>query len=241
MRKLSALILALCLVPVLAASPYVASTSWVAAFMDLAGIDDVVTIAPPSLRHPPEYELTPSDVLTIMGSELFCYAGYERMMKTVSSLQRAEAKSLKVTTGNNLDNVLKEVYAIASLSGTEPRTEEYEEAVLEGRRLVKETGLSGLRAYVNSNQTPLAYDLGLNVEGVFGPGALTSAQLAGIAKGSYDIIIDNVHNPVAGPAQEVSDIPIVVWRNFPEDIGRNALTEVVQNNITALLEVTSYK
>ena len=240
MRKLSAFILALCLVPFLAASPYVASTSWVAAFMDLAGIDDAVTIAPPSLRHPPEYELTPSDVLTIMDSELFCYAGYERMMKTVSTLQREEAKSLKVTTGNDLDNVLRETGAIARMAGTRPRTEEYEDVIKEGRRLVKETGLSELRAYVNSNQTPLAYDLGLRVEGVFGPGALSSGQLSDIAKGSYDIIIDNVHNPVSGPAEEISDIPIVIWRNFPDHVGRGALTEVVSNNISALLELTSY-
>ena len=39
----------------------VASTSWTAAFADLAGIDNVTSIAPASLRHPPEYEVTVRD------------------------------------------------------------------------------------------------------------------------------------------------------------------------------------
>ena len=35
----------------------VASTSWAAAFADIAGADEVESIAPVNLRHPPEYEL----------------------------------------------------------------------------------------------------------------------------------------------------------------------------------------
>lgn len=48
-------------------------------------------------------------------------------------------------------------------------------------------------------QVYLAKDLGLNVVGTFGPAPLTAAQLAEIAKGEIDIIIDNIHNPVAPP------------------------------------------
>lgn len=235
MKRISALlILAAIALPLFAGA--VASTSWVAAFMDLAGIDDVVTIAPASLRHPPEYELTPSDVMTVLDADIFCYAGYERMMSTISSALGKGGVSEKVKTENNLENVLSEAGRIAALAGTEPRTEEYEKAILEGRELVKEHGLDKLRAYVNINQTPLAYDLGLNVTGVFGSGALSASQIADAASGSYDIIIDNVHNPVAGPAAEVSGLPMAIWRNFPERTGRDALTEVIRGNIKALKE-----
>jgi len=43
----------------------IASTSWTAAFADLGGADMVEVIAPASLIHPPEYEITVSDVVKI--------------------------------------------------------------------------------------------------------------------------------------------------------------------------------
>lgn len=55
-------------------SNYVASTSWVAAIAELAGIDDVVTIAPANLKHPPEYEITADDMVSVINATLFMHA-----------------------------------------------------------------------------------------------------------------------------------------------------------------------
>jgi len=40
----------------------IASTTWTAAFADIAGVDDVTPLAPADMKHPPEYELTVSDI-----------------------------------------------------------------------------------------------------------------------------------------------------------------------------------
>ena len=58
-------------------SSFVASTTWTAAFADLAGVDEITVIAPATLRHPPEYELVPSDIVTIQNARFFVSAGEE--------------------------------------------------------------------------------------------------------------------------------------------------------------------
>ena len=237
MKKLSALIAVLVLCSMLFASGAVASTSWVAGFMDLAGIDDITVIAPSTLRHPPEYELTPSDITTLMDADLFCYAGYEAMMATISeSVTSPDRLDLRINTGNDLANAEAMASLIAEAAGTEPRLDEYRAVIEEGRKMVSEKGLGDLKVLCHQMQLPLAEDLGLDAAAVFGPGAMTAAQIADAASGGYDLIIDNVHNPVAGAAAEVSDAVLLVWRNFPESTASGALTETVRANIEMLSE-----
>ncbi|NLC93765.1 MAG: hypothetical protein GX677_09980 [Treponema sp.] len=82
----------------------------------------------------------------------------------------------------------------------------------------------------------MAKDLGFENITVFGPGPVTSEQIADAKNTKYDFIIDNVHNPVGSPLVEVSPkSKYVIWRNFPETIEKNALLHVVQSNINALL------
>ncbi len=234
MKKLFALML-LSLSFTLPAAVNIASTAWTAGFMDLAGIDDVHTIAPADLRHPPEYELIPSDIQLLTEGDLFVYAGYEVMMETISeSVPAGHRKDLRITTENDLENVKAMAALIAEAAGTEPRTEEYEKAILEGRSFVEENGLSSLKLLCHRMQLPLAEDLGLEAAGVFGPAPMTSSQILDAARGGYDLIIDNVHNPVAGPAAEVSDAAVAVWRNFPSSAERGAFTAMIRENIEAL-------
>ena len=75
---------------------FLASTSWTAGFMDIAGVDGVEIIAPASLRHPPEYEVTVSDIQKINDSSYFVYAGFERMMKTLGDAATADSKMIKI-------------------------------------------------------------------------------------------------------------------------------------------------
>ena len=62
------------------AAPFrvVASTSWTAAFARAAGATDIVTIAPMELRHPPEYEIKPSDLAAVAAARFLVHSGYER-------------------------------------------------------------------------------------------------------------------------------------------------------------------
>jgi len=220
----------------------VASTSWTAAFADLAGLDDVPFIAPANLIHPPEYEIVVSDVLKINHADYFIYAGYERMMQSMgSSIKKEAASLLKINTNNSIENVSEQAGIIASLMGTQDESQKrvahYRQTIKAGAEKVRQEELDQLKVYCHAMQAFLAKDLGLSIAGTFGPGPVTAAQIAEVAKGGYDLIIDNIHNPIAKPFMEVSPATkLVVWRNFPERGGRNSLNEMVKANIEQLFE-----
>lgn len=220
----------------------VASTTWTAAFADLGGADNIQIIAPASLVHPPEYEITVSDVLKIGSADYFVYAGYERMMQSMGdSIKKTGTEMVLINTDNSIENVTKQAAIIASLLHEQyyssDRVYDYVETIQKGKEAVAKKGLDGLKVYCHAMQVFLAKDLGLQVGGTFGPGPLTASQIAEVAKGGYDLIIDNIHNPIASPLLEVSPkTKLVVWRNFPETVERGILQKMVQANIDALLK-----
>lgn len=223
-------------------SKYVASTSWVAAFAQMAGIENVDTIAPANLRHPPEYEITADDILKVTDCEIFMYAGYERMMKTIANASEIDQnKIIKVKTTNTEKNICAMVNMLSQKLGTQKSAQknldEYINYMEETRVQIKTLGIDKKSFYVNVNQAEFAADLGINIAGTFGPSPLTSAQLEEIALNKYDYIIDNIHNPVAEPAKEVSaESKIIMWRNFPDKMEDNALFNIIKNNCEMLLK-----
>lgn len=223
-------------------SKYVASTSWVAAFAQMAGIENVDTIAPANLRHPPEYEITADDILKVTDCEIFMYAGYERMMKTIANASEInEDKIIKVKTTNTEKNICAMVNMLSQEAGTQKSAQknldEYIKYIEETRVQIKALGIDKKSFYVNVNQEEFAADLGINIAGTFGPSPLTSAQLEEIALNKYDYIIDNIHNPVAEPAKEVSaESKIIMWRNFPDMMEDKTLLNIIKNNCEMLLK-----
>lgn len=216
-----------------------ASTSWTAAFADLAGVDNVKSIAPTSLRHPPEYEVTVSDIEKISSSNIFIYAGFERMMKTLGDAV-GNTIMLKIKCDNSIETVEESAGVISAVTGTQEesviRVTKYIKAIEKGKTLVEKRGLKNKKILCNKNQIYLAKDLGLNVSATFGPGPVTSAQIADAKTGNYDLIIDNVHNPVGMPLVEVSpNSKYIIWRNFPEVIERDALLHVIEKNIDSII------
>lgn len=220
----------------------VASTSWVASIAELAGIDDVPTIAPVNLKHPPEYEIKPMDILKVSQADLFIYAGYERMMKTISEAAEVDkSKIAKVKTTNTYENLSNMVKMLSEKAGTqkeaERRFKQYDELIQKTRQLIKENGLDKKTVYAHKDQAQLAKDLGLNVIATFGSAPLTSDQILFASENQIDIIIDNVHNPIASPAAEVCpNAKLLIWRNFPEKMEKNALYNVIKNNCESLFE-----
>lgn len=219
---------------------FIASTPWTAAFAELAGIDGVASLAPAELRHPPEYELTVSDIQTVVNAKYIIAAGYERMMKTLAD-SAGNTEVIYIHTDNSVATVDAQASAIAKVSGTETESERrvasYRAAVEAGADRVAQMGLQNKKVLVHSMQVYLAKDLGLPVDATFGPSPVTAAQIAEAREKGYDIIIDNVHNPVAAPLMEVCpDAKLVVWRNFPDTLGGGALEKVARDNINALCE-----
>ncbi len=221
-------------------SGYVASTSWVAAIAELAGIDNVVTIAPANLKHPPEYEITADDMVNVINAKLFMHAGYERMMKTISTAaQLDESKIVKVKTTNTLANLSNMVEMLSEKAGTQEEAQirfgKYKKLIEEARERIANSPNKDIEVYANVNQAEFARDLGLNVVSTFGSGALTSDQIAESHDKAYILVIDNLHNPVASPIAEVSLSSIILtWRNFPDYLGSNALYNVIKENLEML-------
>ncbi len=223
-------------------SNYVASTSWVAAIAELAGLDNVVTIAPANLKHPPEYEITADDMVSVINAKLFMHAGYEKMMKTISNAaQLDESRIVKVKTTNTLANLEKMVNMLSEKAGTEEiaqeRFGEYKKLIEEARERIAASPNKNLEVFANVNQAEFARDLGLNVVSTFGSGSLTADQIKEAHEKAYALVIDNVHSPVASPIAEVSPTSIILtWRNFPDYLGSNALYNVIKENLEMLWE-----
>ena len=218
----------------------VASTSWAAAFADIAGADEVESIAPVNLRHPPEYEITVSDVQKISDSEVFIYAGFERMMKTLGNKVPNKGVSVQVVLDNSLATVKESTLKIAQALGTEEiqkvRFAEYEKLVKDGQKKALKKKLNKKKVLCNKNQTYLAKELGLDIVGVFGPGPVSAEELLEAKKAGYDLIIDNIHNPTGKPVTEIlPKAKYIEWRNFPTAVEHDALKKVVEENIELLL------
>jgi len=214
-----------------------ASTSWTAAFADLAGVDSIDALAPASLRHPPEYELVPSDIVKVRAAKVFITAGYEKMMETIKeTVATTDCVLIKISTQNSIEKVTIETKKIADVTGTAPRIEGYVNAVKSGAEYVAASN-RGKKVFCHSMQIYLAKDLGLEIVGTYGPAPATADQIRACAESGADFIIDNVHNPIASPLKEASGLPVVVWRNFPERVERDALQHVVEENIEALKQV----
>lgn len=222
---------------------YVASTGWVAAIAELAGLDDVVCIAPANLKHPPEYEITAEDMVTVIKADLIMSAGYERMMSTINAAAEVDpAKVVKVKTTNTLENLTNMVTMLSEREGTQEKAAErftpLKELIEQARERIKAEGYDKLTVYANTNQAEFARDLGLNVVATFGASPLTAEQIADAAQNKYQLVIDNSHNPVASPVSEVSPSSVIlVWTNFPDHLGNNALYEVIKGNLDMLFSV----
>lgn len=219
----------------------VASTSWTAAFADLAGVDNIKVIAPANLKHPPEYEITVSDISAISNSDFFIFAGFERMMKTLGT-NTGNTRMIQIQCDNSLETVKKNAKLISSITGTEKeslkRVEKYENCLINARKKIKEKGLYGAKVLCHKHQVYLAKELGFNIAGTFGPGPVTSKQIADGKNGNYDLIIDNIHNPVGKTISEVAPkAEYIIWRNFPENVGNDSLLNVIKENINFILNL----
>lgn len=227
-----------------AESEVIATNGWTAAFVKMAG-GEPDQLAPSDMTHPPEYELKPSDVMKIRSANLLVFAGYEVLMKTVfESFDTSDDKLLQIVTSYAPDVLEKSVLAIAERLGTSVeaglQVDSYRVLINKSKEQLKEAGLYGKKVIVNFHQKPLAESLGFEVIGVFGPQPLEAKKISELGKLNPDLLIDNIHNEMAGPLKEIFHVPAAVLVNFPGYPGVDAevdsLPAVVAFNVTQLLE-----
>jgi zinc transport system substrate-binding protein len=218
------------------AAVVVATTAWTAAFVRLAGLENVSVLAPYEMRHPPEYELKPSDIELVAHARLIVFAGYETMVdKLKDTAGRGAVAVVQIDTRNDLATIRASVGKIAAALHTESVAEENLQALeryfAEWRQEITGLGLSGAPVLVHFFQQPVVQELGFSIKGVFGPGPLEPAQIVALSASQAALIIDNWHNETAGPlAETIRGARRISWLNFPGSFGTRTLMDVLEYN-----------
>ncbi|MCF8359603.1 MAG: metal ABC transporter substrate-binding protein [Prolixibacteraceae bacterium] len=218
-----------------------ASSSWTAAYARAAGIDNVVTLAPSTMLHPSEYELSIFDMRKITEADFVVYAGYERAIAQMKEMLIIDAeKYFKIETGYTKESVSKAIQKIAVRANTT------DSAAVSIRRInelfdnadkeIESLGLKGKPVIVHFFQEPFIRELGMEPVAVIGPAPLEVYQIVDIAQMQEAVlIIDNIHNPIAQPLKEImTGIAVVELVNFPGRNGTTSLESVIEYNLAQL-------
>lgn len=212
----------------------VATTSWTAAFAYAAGADDVYVLAPPSMLHPPEYELTPADVRIISRARTIVYAGYETMAQKLSDITDDE-HLLKIVTRNDSDAFRLSIMRLASKFETMEQAAEKVETLcgfyVNWREEIQAAGLREAPVVCQKFMEPIARELGFYNLLVLGPAPPEASQLKELSEFNSVLIIDNLHNPLSRSVSSITgNIPVAMFRNFPSDLDDDALLNVLKDN-----------
>ncbi len=216
----------------------VASTSWVGAIAKAAGASNVIVLAPLDLRHPPEYDFKPADVIAAAKADLILWAGYEGFVKNLRMAAGIpEDRVVKVATNNAPPQLRASVRSLAKRLGTtesiaawERELDELEKQMLAG---AKRARTASTKAAVQFHQQAFARYLGFDVAAVFGPGELTMGDVQKIEALGPDLIIDNWHSAQGEPLRG-GGRRYVQLVNFPGPFGNKAILDVVRYNAAQL-------
>ncbi|HTO21530.1 MAG TPA: zinc ABC transporter substrate-binding protein [Spirochaetia bacterium] len=224
----------------------VATNSWTAAFAAAAGATDIVTLAPPGLRHPAEYELKPSDVAALRGAGLIVYTGFEVMARKLADAAGTQSiRLLKVDADYTVPVLRASINAIADALGTQAvarrNLAELEAFLASWKSELSDAGLGGTPIVVHVFQKPLMEQLGFSVSGVFGPGPLEAAQIARLSPTGARLIVDNWHNEAGGPLREtMKSAGYASLINFPGEDATKTLLDVLKDDRDRLKAAAGY-
>ena len=219
----------------------VASTSWVAAIAEAAGAKNVRILAPVELKHPPEYELRPSDLTLVSRADFVLYAGWERFAQKLTETAGSKAVIVKVRTDNDPIVLKEEAEKLASMFGTE---ESFRSWRSDFDRLTGDIQLKVRQAYpdrravVQRMQLPFVKWLGFDVIGEYGPAEPSPALILDLARLKPVLVIDNYHGPSGIPIAEAARVPYAELINFPGKDGTKTLADVFQYNMEVLIKVS---
>jgi hypothetical protein len=219
----------------------IASTSWVAAIASCAGAENVRVLAPSDLRHPPEYELKPSDLNAAGRASLIIYAGWEMFArKLAETAGSAGVRTLQIAVTGDPEEIKAEAKKIAELLGT---TEKYEAWVVGFDSYLESIRTRILGAYidkrivVNRMQTPFMKWAGFEIAGEYGPAEPSPALILSLVNTKPVMVIDNYHSPVGRPIAEAAQVPCIELLNFPGKDGTKTIEDVFRYNTNMLVKV----
>ncbi len=216
----------------------IASTSWVASIVEASGAKKVTTLAPTTLKHPPEYDFTPNDIIQATSADLLFWAGYEGFMKKLVSVANIDEKKVeRVNTGNSPELLRENVTRISRLLSTQTYANEWLielDTLFDSlKKEVANLSEQEKRVIVQFHQIPFIESLGYTIVATFGPKEITMSDVKEIEKLNFHTIIDNYHSP-GGMAFSKEGREYVELLNFPGPYNTNSILTVITHNATQL-------
>jgi zinc transport system substrate-binding protein/iron/zinc/copper transport system substrate-binding protein len=217
----------------------VASTSLTAAIAKASGATEVRIITPVDVKHPPEYELKPSDLIKFDGAQAVVYGGYERMVsKLIETSGNKNIHTIKIDTTTSPENVILQSRKIAQILHTEKAQEVWEKMFNTRLMALKAmlSPLAGKRTIVAAHAQPFARWAGLDVIMVLNPGELSVKAVTEAVTKRPDLVVDILHMPTARVVADNSHARYVQVLNFPGMGGTVTLEDIFEFNTSQLLK-----
>jgi zinc transport system substrate-binding protein len=234
-----ALLLLMSPLPCAAGQVVVASTSLTGAIAKAAGAQEVRVLTPADVKHPPEYDLKPTDLLKLEGADVVVYAGYERMVsKLVETSRNKQIVAIQVDTTLSPENLIAQVYKVAGTLKTEKEAGVWEKSFLQALGLLKNrlAPVAGKRAVVHWHARPFAAWAGLSVVQVIPMGELTPRVIADAVAQKPDVVLDILHSSVARTIAENAKCRYVQIINFPGAEKTASLEDIFAYNTNQMLK-----
>jgi len=218
----------------------VASTSLAGAIAKAAGAKEVRVITPGETRHPPEYDLRPSDLLKFEGADIVIYGGYERMVqKLLETSKNRNVLAIQIDTETSPENLMNQVRKISKMLGTEKERQLWKEGFVEKLKLLQKkiSPYSGRKAVVHRFAQPFAQWAGLHVVQIISPGELTPKVIADAVMQKPELVVDILHFPNAKVIAENAKCKYIQVINFPGVENTKTIEDLFEYNCTQLLKV----
>jgi zinc transport system substrate-binding protein/iron/zinc/copper transport system substrate-binding protein len=217
------------------AQTVVASTSLTGALARAAGASSVRILTPADVKHPPEYELRPSDLAKFEGAQVVVYAGYERMVQKLVEVSKNKSMTVvQVDTTTTPDNFVNQARKIAAALRTEKEEQTWEKGFLEKLSSLKPrlAPYAGKKAVVHLHAQGFARWAGLEIVQVIMPGEISPRAIADAVAKRPDIVIDILHMPVAKTIADNARCRYAQLINFPGAGGTTTLEDIFEYDTT---------
>ena len=224
--------------PASAQEAVVASTSLAGAIAKAAGAKEVRVVVSSEMRHPPEYDLKPSDLFKFEGAKVVIYGGYERMVsKLIETSKNKNILAMQINTETSPENLISQARKISEVLKTEKEEQVWEKKFLEKlKKLQKKISpFSRKRAVIHRFAQPFARWAGLQVVQIVSPGELTPKVIAEAIAKKPELVVDILHFPNARVIAENAKCKYIQVINFPGADNTKTLEDIFEYNSAQLI------
>lgn len=225
--------------PSMAQGVVAASTSLAGAIAKAAGAKEVRVLTPGEVRHPPEYDLKPSDLLKFEGVDIVVYGGYERMVaKLLETSKNKKVLVIQIETDTSPEKLVTQARKISKILKTEKKEQTWERRFSERLKGLQKqiSPFFGKRAVVHRFAEPFARWAGLSIVQIISPGELTAKVVAEAIANKPELVVDIHHFPIAGVIADNARCRYIQVINFPGIGSTQTLEDIFEYNAFQLIK-----